>query len=124
MNRTSTVKMTLCAFCVAVNFAGAALALALRLPIYLDSVGTIFCSVLLGPWFGMAAACLSNTISGITSDVYAFYFIPAGMVTGCLAGILSRSGWFRKKRFLWGVLFLTVPGLSSVPASRHLYLAG
>ncbi|MCI1955681.1 MAG: ECF transporter S component [Oscillospiraceae bacterium] len=110
MKRSPTVKITVTAFCTAINIVGASIALALRLPIYLDSIGTVLNSVLLGPVFGLTTACLSSIFSGITSDPYAFYFMPAGMITGLLAGFLSRSGWFRKKKFLLGVLFLTVPG--------------
>lgn len=46
-----TIKITVTAFCTAINIVGAYVALALRLPIYLDSIGTILDSVLLGPAF-------------------------------------------------------------------------
>lgn len=110
MKHSSAMKITVTAFCAAVNIAGAYLALALRLPIYLDSIGTILGSVLLGPVFGMITAVLSGVINGVTSDVYAFYFIPVGMITGLLAGFLFRGGWFHGWKLPLGALLLTIPG--------------
>lgn len=110
MKRTGTVKITVTAFCVAINIVGAYLALILRLPIYLDSVGTILNAAVLGPVYGMITACLSSVFSGITSDVYALYFMPDGMITGLIAGLLFRTKWFQKWRLPFGVLFLAVPG--------------
>ena len=107
---STTIKITVTAFCTAINIVGAYVALVLRLPIYLDSIGTILDSVLLGPAFGMTAACLSGIFSGVTSDPYAFYFMPVGMITGLLAGFLFRAGWIRKRRLFLGVILLTVPG--------------
>lgn len=110
MKRVSTIKITVTAFCAAINIIGAYIALVLRLPIYLDSIGTILSSVLLGPVYGLLTACLSSVFSGITSDTYAFYFMPVGMIVGLLAGFLFRKGWFQKWKFPLGVFFLAVPG--------------
>ena len=37
---------------VAVNFVGGQLASILKLPMYLDTIGTIFAAMLCGPWLG------------------------------------------------------------------------
>lgn len=110
MKRNATLKITVTAFCVAINIVGAYIALVLRLPIYLDSIGTILNAALLGPVFGMVTACLSSVFSGITSDVYALYFMPVGMITGLVAALLFRKGWFKKWKLPLGAFFLTVPG--------------
>lgn len=110
MKRNTTIRITVTAFCVVLNMAGAYVAQMFRIPIYLDSIGTILVAALLGPGLGLTAACLSGLLNGITSDPYAFYFIPSGMITGFAAGILFKFGWFRKWKLPLGVLFLTVPG--------------
>ncbi|XOQ44228.1 MAG: ECF transporter S component [Clostridium sp.] len=110
MKRMSTIKLTMTALCTVINIAGAYIALLLRLPIYLDSIGTILGSALLGPSFGMLIAFLSGIISGATADVYSFYFIPVGMITGCIAGFLFRTNWLKKWKLPLGNLFLTIPG--------------
>lgn len=40
---------------VAVNFVGGQLASILKLPMYLDTIGTIFAAMLCGPWVGATA---------------------------------------------------------------------
>lgn len=110
MKRVSTIKITITALCAVINIVGAYIALVLRLPIYLDSIGTVLNSALFGPVFGVLTACLSGIFSGVTSDVYSFYFIPVGMIIGLISGILFHTNWFRKWKLPLGVLFLTVPG--------------
>ena len=41
MKRTGTFTLTFIAICIALNFIGANIALFLRLPIYLDTIGTL-----------------------------------------------------------------------------------
>ncbi|MVB10845.1 hypothetical protein CAFE_15430 [Caprobacter fermentans] len=110
MKRVSTIKITITALCAVINIVGAYIALTLRLPIYLDSIGTILSSALFGPALGGLTACISGIFSGVTSDVYSLYFIPAGMITGLISGFLFRTSWFRKWKLPLAVLFLTVPG--------------
>jgi energy-coupling factor transport system substrate-specific component len=110
MKRVSTIKITVTALCTVINIVGASIALALRLPVYLDSIGTVLNSALLGPVFGALTACLSGAFSGVTSDVYSFYYIPVGIISGLISGFLFRTSWFRKWKLPLGVLFLTVPG--------------
>jgi len=110
MKRVSTIKITITALCAVINVVGAYIALVLRLPIYLDSIGTVLNSALFGPAFGVLTACLSGIFSGVTSDVYSFYFLPVGMITGLISGLLFHTSWFRKWKFPLGVLFLAAPG--------------
>lgn len=45
---------------VAVNFVGGQLASILKLPMYLDTIGTIFAAMLCGPWVGAVTGGLSQ----------------------------------------------------------------
>jgi energy-coupling factor transport system substrate-specific component len=56
MNQTKTITtrtITIVALALALNYVGGTIALFLRLPIYLDTIGTIFAAVLLGPVYGI-----------------------------------------------------------------------
>ena len=53
---------------IAINIIGAFIALGLRLPIYLDSVGTIFIACVLGPKYAVATGVLGSLVSGMTFD--------------------------------------------------------
>lgn len=86
----TTYHITILAFAIVVNIVGGQIALMLRLPIYLDSMGTILTSILYGPVYGMLTSLLSGIILGITVDSYALYFAPAGMLFGLLMGILWK----------------------------------
>ena len=90
----STYQLCLVAMAVAVNIAGGQIALLLRLPVYLDSIGTILVGAVLGPWMGMIPNLLSGIFMGMTVDVYSLYFAPVGMVTGLMSGLLKGPGLF------------------------------
>ena len=54
MNKTVNVKnITLISMGIALNVVGAFIALNLRLPIYLDSIGTILIACMLGPKYAV-----------------------------------------------------------------------
>ncbi len=54
----SVYRLCLIGMAVVMNVAGAQLALTLRLPIYLDSVGTVLAGAMLGPIYGMLPSLL------------------------------------------------------------------
>ncbi len=112
----SVFKICLLALAVCINLIGGQLALTFRLPIYLDSIGTMLIGALCGPVYGMLPNLLSGLIFGMTTDIYSLYFAPVGMIVGLMSGLVwkkksSARGW----PFL-AALAITVPGtlLSSV----------
>lgn len=120
MNRTrnmTTLQLCMLAMAVCINVAGGQLALILRLPIYLDSIGTILTGLWMGPLCGMLPNLLSGIILGMTTDIYSLYFAPVGMITGLMAGIagmvmksLLSERNVRKRQILTGAFLITVPG--------------
>ena len=80
---------------VAVNFVGGQIASMLKLPMYLDTIGTIFASMLCGPWVGAVGGALTNIVTGFTNPVN-FWFIPVNIIVGLTTGWMSRKGWFTK----------------------------
>jgi len=88
---------------IAINIVlGATVQQALKLPIYLDSIGTILVGVLAGPLAGILTGVLSNLIWGyllpspIGSTTIGPFAITAGAI-GLLAGIWGRMGLFRSR---------------------------
>lgn len=106
----SVYHICLLALAVCINLAGGQLALSLRLPVYLDSIGTIMTGALCGPVYGMGPNLLSGIILGMTTDIYSLYFAPVGMVVGLMSGLVWKNwrpqGW----RVALGALVITVPG--------------
>ncbi|HEY2916733.1 MAG TPA: hypothetical protein VGI98_05915 [Candidatus Limnocylindrales bacterium] len=72
----------------------------LKLPIYLDSIGTILVGVLAGPLAGAATGILSNLIwqyaPGIGGGTIGPFAIVAGVI-GLLAGLWGRLGVYRSR---------------------------
>lgn len=111
MNRKITAfQLCLAAMAACINVAGGQLALTLRLPVYLDSIGTILAGIWMGPVFGMVPNLVSGVILGLTTDVYSLYFAPVGMMTGFMAGLAGRRCSLNKKSLFLPALAITVPG--------------
>ena len=96
----STSTLSLMPVAIAINIAVGAIAVALRVPIYLDSIGTVLVGVLAGPWAGALTGLLSNLIWSIlpvpggAGPTIAF-FAPVAGVIGLMAGFWASQGVFR-----------------------------
>ena len=115
--KMSALKLCMLAMAVCINVAGGQLALMLRLPIYLDSIGTILTGLWMGPLCGMTPNFLSGVLLGMTTDIYSLYFAPVGMITGLMAGMAGKmmkglltDRNIRKRQILLSAVFITVPG--------------
>ena len=106
----STYQLCLVAMAAAVNIAGGQIALLLRLPVYLDSIGTILVGAVLGPWMGMIPNLLSGIFMGMTVDIYSLYFAPVGMVTGFMSGLLMSGRPVKGAGLFLTALGVAIPG--------------
>ena len=98
-----TRTLVLIPIAIALNILlGQAVASALKIPVYLDSVGTILVGALAGPVAGAATGFLANTLwtfvvpPPFNSSVAAAFAIVAAVI-GVFAGVLARVGWFRPR---------------------------
>ena len=95
----STSTLSLMPVAIAINIAVGAFAVFLRVPIYLDSIGTVLVGVLAGPWAGALTGLLSNLIWSIlpvpggAGPTIAF-FAPVAGVIGLMAGFWASQGVF------------------------------
>ena len=76
MKSISVKNISLIGLGISINVVGSFIAYTLKLPIYLDSIGTIFIAAILGPNYAMISGVLGSIVSGITFDVYSIYFAP------------------------------------------------
>jgi hypothetical protein len=95
----ATTTLTLMPVAIAINIAVGAIAVALRVPIYLDSIGTVLVGVLAGPWAGALTGLLSNLIWSILpvpggAGPTAAFFAPVAGVIGLMAGFWASQGVF------------------------------
>lgn len=88
----SSQALVLIVISIAINMIGGQLASMVKLPIFLDSIGTLISAVLLGPVIGMLTGLLTNLLWGLLTDPIAAAFAPVAMVIGLVAGWLARAG--------------------------------
>ena len=88
-NEFSLISILLIPVAIAINFVGFQIAQALKLPMYLDSIGTMLVGLIAGPWVGAATGLLTNLINGVFNPVY-FAFTPIAILIGVLAGLFSK----------------------------------
>lgn len=106
----TTTKLAMIAMAICINYIGGQLALALRLPIYLDSVGTILIGALFGPAFGVLPPLISGVLMAFTGDIYSLYFAPVGMILGLTAGFVLKRIHSVGFMLLLSAFLITLPG--------------
>lgn len=98
-----TRTIVLMPIAVAINIIlGATVANALKIPIYLDSIGTILVGALAGPVAGALTGFLSNTLWTYVipppfQNGPAAAFGIVAVVIGVFAGLAGRAGWLRPR---------------------------
>src|SRR5690348_4416179 len=102
-----TRKITVIALCVALNVVGAFIALSTRIPLFLDTVGTLLTAFLFGPIYGAVTGILAYIITGSTFDSVGFFFIPTQIIVGLVGGILYKMNFFDGWKKIAAILIVT-----------------
>jgi hypothetical protein len=105
----TTRTLVLIPVAIAINIAIGTLVVVLKLPVYLDSIGTVLVGAIAGPWAGALTGALANLIWGLfTPNIAPFFYVAA--VIGLMAGFFGRRGVFQRESPRWlsvliGVVF-------------------
>lgn len=126
MGKTSIISsrtLTLIVFSIAINMVIGQLSSMLKLPIFLDSIGTLICALLAGPWVALLSGLLTNLLWGLLSGPIAAAFAPVAMMIGLSAGLLARAGGFRTlpRVVLSGVVITFALMIVAVPIRTYLF---
>ncbi|MDN9009834.1 ECF transporter S component [Brevibacillus laterosporus] len=114
----STTALVLIPVAVGVNYIGKLFAGLLKLPLWLDAIGTVLASLLAGPIIGGLSGLINNIIYGLTVDPISFVYALTSLCMGLVAGVMAFKGWINS----WGkaaVVGLTV-GITAVLISTPL----
>ncbi|MFB0829804.1 ECF transporter S component [Brevibacillus laterosporus] len=114
----STTALVLIPVAVGVNYIGKLFAGLLKLPLWLDAIGTVLASLLAGPIIGGLSGLINNIIYGLTVDPISFVYAITSLCMGLVAGVMAFKGWINS----WGkaaVVGLTV-GVTAVLISTPL----
>jgi energy-coupling factor transport system substrate-specific component len=120
----SSTALALIPIAIAINVAlGQLVQSVLKLPIYLDSIGTVLVGILLGPLAGAITGLLANIIWGLTLAPSALPFAAVAAVIGLIAGYAGQYGavqsWW--KMALFGVLTGIVAAAISAPIATYVF---
>lgn len=119
----SSRTLALIVFSIAINMIGGQLSSMLKLPIFLDSIGTLICALLAGPWVALFSGLLTNLLWGLLSGPIAAAFAPVAMMIGLSAGLLARAGGFctLPRVILSGVVITFALMIVAVPIRTYLF---
>jgi energy-coupling factor transport system substrate-specific component len=95
MTKLDTRSLILISAAVVINIVASQAITLLRLPLYMDAIGTVIVAILSGPFAGAIAGGLTTVISGIIFNPVAMAFTPVSIAIGLTAGMLARAGGFR-----------------------------
>lgn len=115
----NTACIVLIPTCIGINYLGKLIASILKLPLWLDSIGTCIGGVLGGPIIGGLCGAANNLIYGFTTgDNITLIYALTSLGIGVAAGIMARLGFMKK--FSGALLTSVVAGLVAVVISTPL----
>jgi len=88
-NDFSLMSSLLIPVAVAINFTGSFIASSLKLPLFLDAIGTVFISLIAGPWVGAVTAVITSIATGGFNPVN-LAFLPVGILIAVVIGNLTK----------------------------------
>src|ERR1044072_230196 len=119
----NTMTWVLIPVAIAINVAIGQIVVLLKLPVYLDSIGTVLVAAVCGPWAGALTGALSNTIWGLAIDPNALPWWPVAFFIGLVAGLCANAGLFKSwgKGVVTGFLVALTPAEGLKPVTYLLY---
>lgn len=119
----TTMTWVLIPVAIAINLTIGQIVLVLKLPVYLDSIGTVLVGVICGPWAGALTGALSNIIAGIILDPGWFPWFPVAAVIGATAGVMANIGYFKNwwKVVVTGFIIAVAATIVGTPISILIF---
>ena len=88
----TTYVVALVPAAIAINVVGSFINDVLRLPFFLDMIGTAVVAITIGPWWGALVGALTNTVLGFISSPISLPFAAANVAGGLIWGYGVRWG--------------------------------
>lgn len=119
--KLSTDIIVLIPVCIGINYLGKSFASLLKLPLWLDSIGTCIGACLGGPIIGGICGAANNLIYGFTTgDSITLVYALTSLCIGIAVGIMARLGFM--KTLPKALLTAVVGGCAAVLISTPLNL--
>jgi energy-coupling factor transport system substrate-specific component len=101
------------------NVTMGALATMLRLPLYLDSIGTVLIASLFGWWYGVIVGITGLAVLSLTIMPTGIAYAGTAVTIAAVASLMARFGFLRttKATVLGGILIGLSSAFASVPVT-------
>ena len=93
----STKCLVLIPIAVGINLIGGTLCSALKLPLFLDMIGTIVVACLSGPWVAALTGLLTNLFLALVANPVYLPYAAVSVLCGLVVGYMVKAGLFHKK---------------------------
>ena len=113
-----TATLVLIPAAVGINYLGKLFAGVLKLPLWLDSIGTCLAAMMAGPVAGAIVGAVNNIIYGLTVDPISTVYALTNIAIGIVVGILAHRGLM--KHLKGALLSGLIVGLVAVAVSTPL----
>ncbi|NBG89575.1 ECF transporter S component [Isachenkonia alkalipeptolytica] len=120
---SSTGGMIYASLGVVLNIVLGTLAQTLQIPLlFLDTVGTIFVAVVLGPFAGALTGGLTNVIQGMITNPRTIPFALVNIAIGLIVGFMAKKYGFKfKTALITGGIVAVVAPLIGTPIAVVMY---
>jgi energy-coupling factor transport system substrate-specific component len=122
MRDKKVLIMILCAISISLNIVLGIVTSSLKLPLYLDTIGTIFIAVYFGPWYGATVGALTNIITGMIFNPKDIPFLLVNVAVGLIVGFIARKYKFNLlTAIITGLILSVVCPLIGTPIGIWVY---
>jgi energy-coupling factor transport system substrate-specific component len=112
-----TYVVALVPVAAALNIVGGYINTALKLPIFLDMIGTAVVAIVLGPWWGALVGAVTNIVNSFISGPISLPFAACNVMGALVWGYAHQWGWMKKawSFFVVNVAVAFFVSLTAVP---------
>src|SRR5512141_2951559 len=94
----TTMMLVMIPILAGINLVGGWLASTLKLPIFLDMIGTILAAALGGPWVAAVVGLITNIFLALVANPVYLPYALVSIATGLVTGFMIQAGFFKN----WG----------------------
>lgn len=122
MKKFNTKILILCSIAVVLNIVLGTITSALKLPFYLDTIGTVFIALFFGPWWGASVGAISNIITSMIFNPIGMPFLLVSVAVGLIVGFIGRKFKFTLPvAIITGLILSVVCPLIGTPIGVWVY---
>ena len=122
MKNKKVYVLTFCGIAIAANIVLGIVTSALKLPLYMDTLGTILTAVLVGPLPGAAVGALTNIITGFIYNLQDIPFLLVNVAVALVSGFMAKKfKWSLVTAIICGLILSVVAPLIGTPIGVFVY---